>query len=130
MRATLQLCVAFALMLGASTANASTPEQEAINQAKARVSYNMKDPDSAKFRNVRAAQRGKNIMVCGEINAKNSYGAYAGFKPFLVWGESFLLPDTIDSFSNEALQSAAVASCNSLDKANPPPTRDEAEATQ
>lgn len=49
----------------------------------------MKDPDSAKFRYMRFIEAGKNNdtiggFVCGNVNAKNSYGAYAGFSPFYV----------------------------------------------
>lgn len=56
-------------------------------QIKSAMSYNLKDPSSAQFRNVRAAdvtlQDGKKERrVCGEINGKNSYGAYVGFEWF------------------------------------------------
>lgn len=39
----------------------------------------MKDPDSIKFRSVMATP----AIVCGFYNAKNSFGAYAGFEPFV-----------------------------------------------
>jgi hypothetical protein len=38
----------------------------------------LKDPDSATFRDTQAL--GNN--VCGQINAKNAFGAYVGFRPF------------------------------------------------
>ncbi len=45
----------------------------------------MKDPDSAKFRNWAAYEVSNgDRIVCGEVNAKNSYGAYVGFDPFYV----------------------------------------------
>lgn len=45
----------------------------------------MKDPGSAQFRNWTAynVSNGDRI-VCGEVNAKNSFGAYVGFDPFYV----------------------------------------------
>lgn len=44
----------------------------------------IKDPKSAQFRN----QRG----VCGEVNAKNSFGAYSGYQRFIAAsGEMVLL---------------------------------------
>ncbi|CAM3351433.1 DUF4124 domain-containing protein [Paracidovorax anthurii] len=53
----------------------------------------LKDPDSAKFSNVRAYSfngRGKTyVMTCGELNAKNSYGGYVGSKPFWVYDGVF-----------------------------------------
>lgn len=45
------------------------------------VAAQMLDPDSAKFRSVRTADDG---AVCGFVNAKNRYGAYAGFTQFAV----------------------------------------------
>lgn len=43
----------------------------------------LKDPSSAQFRNVRIVSWGSEKVVCGEINAKNSYGGYVGFKRFV-----------------------------------------------
>lgn len=41
----------------------------------------LKDSDSAKFKDVRISKDG---TTCGLVNAKNSYGAYSGFEPFLA----------------------------------------------
>lgn len=38
------------------------------------------DPDSAQFRNLRAIQ---DDIVCGEVNGKNLFGAYAGYQKFI-----------------------------------------------
>ena len=51
---------------------------------KAIISSLMKDPDSAQFRDVREAKHEGRRIVCGEVNAKNGYGAYAGFERFVV----------------------------------------------
>jgi hypothetical protein len=50
----------------------------------------LKDPPSARFRNVSIIKTigdgGKEtISVCGELNAKNSYGAYGGLKTTVYW---------------------------------------------
>ena len=53
--------------------------------AKQQVSYTLKDPDSAQFRNVRGfafSGPGGGYVVCGEVNGRNSFGGYAGFQPF------------------------------------------------
>ena len=47
------------------------------------VKANLKDPDSAEFRN----QRG----MCGEVNAKNSFGGYNGFKRFMAASEELVV---------------------------------------
>ena len=43
----------------------------------------LKDPDSARFGEIAAAERESRITVCGFVNAKNSYGGYTGMKPFI-----------------------------------------------
>lgn len=44
-----------------------------------------KDPTSAKFRDVQIYKQMPTEMyvLCGEVNAKNGFGAYTGFKPFV-----------------------------------------------
>nr|WP_257625387.1 hypothetical protein [Enterobacter cloacae] len=65
-------------------------EEKAISLAKSEVAANLKDPASAQFRNVKVAKmmdadEGRVFaIVCGEINGKNGFGAYAGFHPFFV----------------------------------------------
>ncbi|HFG6963640.1 hypothetical protein NQ777_06650 [Acinetobacter baumannii] len=51
-------------------------EQAELKKVEDAVRYYLKDGDSAKFRNV--------IKNCGEVNAKNSWGAYTGFTRFIV----------------------------------------------
>jgi len=56
-----------------------------IERAKSIVSRDLKDPSSAQFRDMYATSRGMgDDMVCGEVNAKNSYGGYVGFRKFYV----------------------------------------------
>ncbi|MBB6578011.1 hypothetical protein HNP33_002079 [Comamonas odontotermitis] len=61
-----------------------------VAKAKAEVSKDFKDPESANFRNlgVYKSKTGKGrVSVCGEVNAKNAFGAYVGYRPFVVSGE-------------------------------------------
>jgi hypothetical protein len=44
----------------------------------------MKDPNSAEFRNWHAFQSDKGLLICGEVNAKNSYGGFVGFTHFVA----------------------------------------------
>lgn len=45
----------------------------------------LKDSESARFRGFRQSKPENGVWtLCGEVNAKNSYGAYSGFEPFLV----------------------------------------------
>lgn len=69
-----------------SGSKAKTVDAVAATGAEKAASDQMKDPSSSQFRNlrVRPAAAPENRVVCGEINAKNSYGGYVGFKPFLL----------------------------------------------
>ena len=58
------------LTLIAGLAGCSNSETEKLTR------QHLKDPESAKFQNIKG--------YCGEVNAKNSYGGYTGFKPFYL----------------------------------------------
>ena len=74
-----------ALLLAAIpfAAGASEQEEAAVMAAVAAL---MKDPDSVQFRNVQTVvyntEVGRSAYVCGEFNAKNSYGGYVGYRRF------------------------------------------------
>lgn len=56
-----------------------TPEQlKAFKEVKAQgaIKQLLKDPDSAKFQNMNG--------MCGEVNSKNSFGAYTGYQKFIA----------------------------------------------
>jgi hypothetical protein len=55
-------------------------------QAEKGVKEKLKDPNSAQFSNLRAYQKDAHmIAVCGDVNAKNSYGGYVGATPFISY---------------------------------------------
>ncbi|MCA6195379.1 hypothetical protein KD741_07525 [Escherichia coli] len=82
--------ILLALAIPLVLAGCKPGEEKAISLAKSEVAANLKDPASAQFRNVKVAKMtdaddGRIIaVVCGEINGKNGFGAYAGFHPFFV----------------------------------------------
>lgn len=65
--------------------------QKRIESAKARVLDTLKDPDSAKFKDVYVAADGETL--CGSINSKNSYGGYVGFQNFMIDADGRLFFD-------------------------------------
>lgn len=71
--------------------------------ARAAITKDFKDPDGAEFRNVFVTPFG----VCGEVNAKNSYGGYTGYKLF-VWqrksGTAIIMDEVGSSPAAEAKQ--------------------------
>jgi len=56
-------------------------ENDYIDRANSSLTKNFKDPESARFRNVFLSQIDVPV-VCGEVNGKNSYGAYTGYKKY------------------------------------------------
>lgn len=57
-------------------------EAATLKAGKDAVKSMLKDPESAQFTSVRMGEfRGEKI-VCGNVNAQNSFGGYVGVKPF------------------------------------------------
>lgn len=63
-----------------------------IREAKTNVTANFKDPSSAQFRNLYLSKK-TFPTLCGEVNAKNSYGAYVGFRGFIYNSVTTLIDD-------------------------------------
>lgn len=80
----MKLIVCLALLVPVVAFPAGTPKKPAgvseIARAEKAVSDRLKDPSSAQFRDVHYIS--DKHFVCGQFNAKNSYGAYVGFAPF------------------------------------------------
>ena len=77
-------------------------DEEIIKLAQESVKGELKDPDSANFRNEKIIRNEKGLYVCGEVNAKNSYGGYVGFMPYFssVVGSSNLMTNDEHSAAN------------------------------
>lgn len=70
---------AHALIVKASTAREAEEKlRKTVSEAMAEYLF---DPKSAQYRNLRS---GRNGAICGEVNGKNKYGAYVGFKDFVL----------------------------------------------
>jgi len=62
---------------------ANTLEPYTIEFAEGVIRGDLRDPESARFRDVRRnTEKG---AVCGFVNAKNGYGGYVGEAPFIVY---------------------------------------------
>jgi hypothetical protein len=57
-----------------------------VEQAKESVRTQLKDAESAEFRNVAIRDYKGAPLVCGEVNAKNSFGGYSGYQQFVFAG--------------------------------------------
>jgi len=59
------------------------------------VRKNLKDPASATFSDTIVFEPNKGVYVmCGFVNSKNSYGAYAGNSRFIAGGSSAMIEDS------------------------------------
>ncbi len=61
----------------------SAKEFAYIDNETAVLKRRLKDPDSALFRNLYVSRKLGAPIVCGEVNAKTSFGGYLGFQRFL-----------------------------------------------
>jgi hypothetical protein len=53
------------------------------------IKSTLRDPSSAQFKDMTLNM--KSLVVCGQYNAKNGFGGYVGFKPFIM-SEKFSTP--------------------------------------
>lgn len=88
------IVISLAVLITKCTRASGDPERKAANEAAMQeikmqrlarefVSKNLKDPSSAEFRN--------QSRLCGEVNAKNSFGGYTGFRRFIAANENMVV---------------------------------------
>jgi hypothetical protein len=71
----------------------SPPKPETVAALKSVAAKQLKNPNSARWERMQQATRpnvaGKPMdVVCGYVNAKNSFGGYIGAKPFIYFVET------------------------------------------
>ena len=60
-----------------------TLSDDPYHYAKEAVAQALRDPGSAQFRKLTREEIGNTWeLVCGEVNGKNAFGGYVGFRPF------------------------------------------------
>ena len=73
----------------------TSEESEFWSKAKKSVEKKLKDPESARYRNLLFTKSKmapfEVVVVCGEVNAKNSFGGYAGFGRFSAMADGAYL---------------------------------------
>jgi hypothetical protein len=58
------------------------PSEEELDLARSHVEAQLRDAESARYRNEYAFDVEDSVIVCGEVNGRNGYGAYAGFQTY------------------------------------------------
>jgi hypothetical protein len=72
----------------------ANPDAALTAQARTATANLLRDPGSAQFRNIRVITTILGTKkVCGEVNAKNGFGGYGGFKPFVFYGRAAIASD-------------------------------------
>lgn len=90
--ASIDVVNAYAADMGAYVARHG--RDQAMEKGMESVRRQLKDPESARFQNTRLAAYAGGMVLCGEINAKNSYGGYVGFKRFVAGSISATMQET------------------------------------
>lgn len=84
--------VIVALVMTSACSNVSpSPKDRLIEEAQRTVARELRDPDSAQFRDMVTYPSAN--MVCGEVNGNNAYGALAGFSSFVYVNGTTLIDD-------------------------------------
>jgi hypothetical protein len=108
------LVIAFALAAaGCSLIPGSAANLEKV--ARNTLSRHLFDSDTAKFQGLRYGQKGERgeQPICGQVNAKNQLGAYAGFRRFIASpSDGFAAIDpqvdsTVEDLSKEGIDRTA-----------------------
>jgi hypothetical protein len=77
------LAIALLVLVLAFRAVAADLPADFVDQAKATLTRNFNDPDSAKYRDLYiGADKDGSPVLCGEVNARNGNGGMSGFQAF------------------------------------------------
>ena len=103
-------------------ANSKLTNAALIAKVKKILLSELKDPESAKFRNVSVYRTAEARVVCGELNAKNSYGGYIGFVQFMAdGGEVNIMAGEINGYSTALMVALTLAHMPNLSREYPNP---------
>lgn len=88
MRTIYAICIGLAIV-GCDSAS------DLDQRARAALGPALKDSTDYQLRNVREGNGNSGQVICGEVNAKNSFGGFVGYKPFLVNGDDIITIDEL-----------------------------------
>ena len=102
----LSLCILSMYGCGEQSEESKAAMKEIRMQRMARefVSSSLKDPESAQFQN----QHG----ICGEVNSKNSFGAYTGYQSFIAGSAELVVLQRDSRLKPEEFQKLWAEFCN------------------
>ena len=91
-------CFTASLVLCSVILSACAPSEQ--NKTKEYIASQLKDPGAAQFR----SEVLKNGVLCGELNSKNSFGAYVGFSRFIASNGKFALIEGLDRVTDKGME--------------------------
>lgn len=93
-------------LVGGAGGQAGDARADARSFAEREVTRSLRDPDSARFQQVRTYRRNDDLRytVCGEVNAKNGFGGFNGFMPFVAYVDM----DPLDGIGTRRGRTSAV----------------------
>lgn len=71
-------------------------ETELAERTRKKMAEKLLDPFSAQFLELSEFPALGTTMTCGKVNAKNSFGAYVGFKKFVISGDLVVIANSTD----------------------------------
>lgn len=69
---------------------ASLVDQHKLKNVISNLSKDLKDPSSLQIRNLHESKSQPQNILCGEYNAKNSFGGYVGYSKFIASPDSVM----------------------------------------
>lgn len=105
------IVVAGAILAYGVAAAAAQDYSGFVASAKHALAKDFKDPEGANYRGLAVYRElgGKDLYLCGEVNAKNSFGAFIGYVPFFARPDNVAMKEGADDSLFEALKKAACA---------------------
>lgn len=113
--------VIFGTSLVAACGNQTTDMESRLALVKQSVTYDMKDPSSADYRNIKVFNNTevRKALVCGEVNSKNSFGAYVGFKRFIAdYDANYIVEGDLLKSPPESIQPKVLLDTTPLSKSS------------
>jgi hypothetical protein len=86
------------------------PTSNVIGDAQVAVKATLRDPGSAQFLDLTSFGIASNRAVCGKVNAKNGFGGYSGFVPFVYYEQTKI----VDIARSDFLATKTVEFCKEM----------------
>ena len=64
-----------------------------VNLTKQRIEKRLRDPEGTRYRNVFLMASGYSVILCGQINTRNGFGGFDGYRNFIAGSTFSYLPD-------------------------------------